>query len=167
MKRSRDWSLATVVSFHCTWIVALFMGAYGTMETWVFGGGWTEALFRHAFHVALISFGLLVILHIVLHRTVARPIARISAQLYRLGAGADEMDPIETSIREIRQIVRGIELMRERRRGGAAGSLRHSAEPALEELREQAKRIHSRDPEASRAILEATARLQGILDAAS
>ncbi len=167
MKRSRDWSLATVVSFHCTWIVALFMGVYGAVETWALGGAWTDALFRHAFHVALISLGLLVILNIVLHRTVARPIARISAQLYRLGAGAEEMEPIETSIREIQQIVRGIELMRKRRRAGETGSLRESAQPALEELREQAKRIHSLDPETSRAVLETTARLQGILDSAS
>lgn len=158
MGTKRGTSLATLVSLHCTWIVALFMGVYGWVEVSVFGESALLTALRHTSHVVLIFAGLVAILHLVLRRVVSRPIAQINAQLYRLGAGATEMQPVVTRVRELRQVLDGIGLMRRRMYAGETGAALREAELALLDIRAQAKALHPENPRASQAILDAVVR---------
>ncbi|GAB4258864.1 MAG: hypothetical protein Kow0092_06690 [Deferrisomatales bacterium] len=151
--------LAAIVSLHCTWIVAVFMAIYGTVEVWLFGDSALVTALRHTSHVVLIFGGLGAILHFVLRRYVTKPIAQINAQLYRLGAGATDVRPIDTDVSELRQIVHGIERMRKRMYVGETGAALREAELALMEIRDQAKALYPDHPRASQAILDSVVRV--------
>lgn len=161
MERSKveGWPLATVVTFHCIWIIGLFMALYGWVEVVLFDESILFALFKHTYHVAILGFALTLLLSLVLRYQVGRPASRLVALLYRVGAGDPNLPPLRTSIRELKEIEGGIELMKDRMHLGDPGQALDQAEEALMRLRVIARKIRDSEPDAARATLDSVVEL--------
>lgn len=157
--KPEGWPLASVVTFHCMWIIALFMAFYGWVEVEVFNTNAVFALFKHTYHVVILGFALTALLSLVIRHQVGRPASRLVALLYRVGAGESTLPPLKTSIRELKEIEGGIELMKDRMHLGASGEAMEQAEEAILRLRLIAKQIGDTHPDQAQAILNSAVEL--------
>lgn len=158
-QKPEGWPLATVVTFHCVWIIALFMALYAWAEVAIFNESVLFALFKHTYHVAILAFALTMLLSLVIRHQVGRPASRLVALLYRVGAGDADLPRLRTHIRELKEIEGGIGLMKDRMHLGAPGEAMEQAEEALMRLRLIAKQIRDTHPDQAQATLNSVVEL--------
>ncbi len=159
METQRTWPLAMVVTFHCAWAIGAAMALYAGFEVVALGESVLAAFLRHTAHVLVLGALLLVVLTIAVRFQLTRPILRLNAMLYRLGAGEGELPPLQTKIRELKDIERGIETMKARMHMGETGKLLEKAGRSLTRLRELAQGLHDRHPAESEEMTELLVRL--------
>ncbi len=100
----KTFSLATIVTLYSMTAVATAMGLYAAAEILFFGQSVLWVFAQHVLHVLVLGALVFAVLHVVLQREVSRPVLRLNAMLYRLGAGEAELPPLETRIHELREI---------------------------------------------------------------
>lgn len=132
----RSPRLATVFAVRLALVVGLAMAAYAAAELSRDPGAsrWDLAA-THAWHVAALGVLLYATLLFGFERTIAAPLRRVHAHLYRVATGKLELLELPPSAREVEEIVSSVNLMVRRMRLGwgdpevqrAAGALRDVA----------------------------------------
>ena len=155
MRRPR---LASVFALRLAVTLGVAMAAYAALEI-----NRDPALPRwglavtHAWHVAALGVLLYAILLVGVERTIAAPLRKIHAHLYRVATGRLEILELASSVREVEEIVGSVNLMVRRMR---IGSGEFDARRAAASLRDVARRLHAEAPEDAEAVLAGAAALE-------
>ncbi|MEW6778016.1 MAG: hypothetical protein AB1405_17090 [Bdellovibrionota bacterium] len=159
IRQGRQWSLSTVATFWSALALAVAMGFYAVVEVAFLGRPLAESFLAHVAHVAILSVFILTAMAFVVYEKVTKPVARVNAYLYRLGAG-DTLTPLPSSrVVELDQLSAGIYAMMGRMHAGRPGLARIEAEKALGDLKAIAGELQGARPEESAKILDAVMRL--------
>jgi len=108
----KTWPLAVIISLHCTWITLGIMLANAVIDILLKRGSVQEIFGLHLLHVLILSIAIAIAITGLIQREIGRPIGRINAILYRLGAGDTDFPSLNTRIQEVRKIEEGIQNMR-------------------------------------------------------
>jgi signal transduction histidine kinase len=112
MKNKKKISLASVVAGYSALAVALGMAVYAVYQYIATPGQTVLGLiFEHSWHVLFLGIFIYIILYIVLHKTVVRPIRELYLKLYAITRGDLSSIEIDSNIIEISEIVEGVQLL--------------------------------------------------------
>lgn len=154
----RSPRLASVFALRLAAVLGFAMAAYAALEISRDPGvsRWDVAA-THAWHVAALGLLLYGTLLIGFERSIAAPLRRVHAHLYRVATGRLELLELSSAVREVDEIVASVNLMVRRMRLGPGDS---ETERVADALRRVAHRVSATAPEEAAAILAEVAALE-------
>ncbi len=112
MRTRHDWPLAVTIAVYTAAVMVVGMAVYAVFQYFLSPGHTVVGLvLEHMSHVLVLGVLIYVMLYLVLHRKVVRPINTLYWKLYSFAGGDFRPVSIRSSIREINQIADGINIM--------------------------------------------------------
>jgi methyl-accepting chemotaxis protein len=112
MTTKHDWPLAVTIAVYTAAVMVAGMAVYAVFQYFLSPGHTVMGLaVEHLSHILVLGVLIYVMLYLVLHRKVVRPINTLSWKLYSFAGGDFRPTSIHSNIREINQIADGINIM--------------------------------------------------------
>jgi len=116
-KKATRLSLAGVTGIACVVAMAVGMALWGIGQILLAPGAEPLSVFvAHASHVVLLGAAIYLVVVVVFRRLVFEPIRRVNRHLYGVATGHVAPLDLSTSVSEVADLVRGVDLMVERMR---------------------------------------------------
>lgn len=138
----KRWSISSITSFLAAGAVAAGMAVYAIVS-YVADPSQSplNLLLQHTWHVVALGVTIYVCVLVALRRLLVQPIHKIYVHLYGVGSGRLRPLHLDTSVRELAEIVAGVNLMIKRMDRGPEGAARGQVQEVVKDLRDAA---HSR-----------------------
>lgn len=164
--RPRHYSVSLLTSLLAAAAIAMGMAVYGVAQ-YAADPSLSPAtlLIEHTAHVVVLWLLVYTCVVLTLHRVLLKPIRKIYVHLYGVGAGRLKPLRLHTSIRELAQIVEGINVMIQRMDIGPEGNARACVQEVAHNLRQVARERATHDVDLATRLTKASKQLEHALGA--
>ena len=161
-------SLALTIALYSVLVIAVGMGVYAAFQYSLTPERTVLSLvLQHSWHVLVLGVLIYLMLNIVLHKTVVRPIRDIYLKMYGIAKGDLSPISVDSNITEVQEIVEGVKfLLSEIDKSTPAISLSGLSNVA-EDLRSLARESIALEESAKEKLMESALAIDGAVRALS
>ncbi len=166
VRTKHDWPLAMTIAVYTAAVMAVAMAVYAVFQYFLSPGHSVVGLVvEHMLHVLVLSVLIYVMLYLVLHRKVVRPISTLCWKLYSFAGGDFRPASIDSNIKEINEIAEGInDMLSKIDRSRPEISLEDLSHGASQ-LRDMAQRSGPLDTLSREVLLDVARKIDGTVEA--